>query len=77
MFRQIKNNPQQYKLKYHTYELIQTYELKPVNYGVACAPYLATKCLIHLSALEELNYPIGSRILRREVSFGMLFKIRL
>jgi len=45
---------------------INTYQLKTVTYGTACAPYLATRVLKQLADDEENKYPIVSTILKRD-----------
>ncbi|XP_076301466.1 uncharacterized protein LOC143219348 [Lasioglossum baleicum] len=43
------------------------YELSTVTYGLACAPYLAIRCLHQLAKVEEQRYPRGSRIVLRDI----------
>ncbi|XP_076301937.1 uncharacterized protein LOC143220085 [Lasioglossum baleicum] len=48
-------------------EGILDYELNTVTYGLACAPYLAIRCLRQLAQLEELRYPRGSQTVLRDI----------
>ncbi|XP_055526953.1 uncharacterized protein LOC129719584 [Wyeomyia smithii] len=44
---------------------LQTYQLRTVTYGTACAPFLATRVLNQLADDEADNYPLASRVLKR------------
>lgn len=71
MYRQILIDPNQYKRqrifwRENMYQPIQMYDLVTVMYSTSCAPYLATKCLNHLAAIEKTNFPVGSRVLRQD-----------
>ncbi|XP_076659893.1 uncharacterized protein LOC143363181 [Halictus rubicundus] len=48
-------------------ETIRDYELNTVTYGLACAPYLAIRCLHQLAQVGEQLYPRGSQAVRRDV----------
>ncbi|XP_037931322.1 uncharacterized protein LOC119666116 [Teleopsis dalmanni] len=41
-------------------EELKTYQLNTVTYGTSSAPFLATRCLRHLSDLNQSTLPIGS-----------------
>ncbi|XP_076247814.1 uncharacterized protein LOC143187487 [Calliopsis andreniformis] len=43
------------------------YELNTITYGLACAPYLAIRCLRRLAEVEEQRYPRGAQIIRRDI----------
>lgn len=43
-----------------------TYELLTITYGTSTAPYLATRCLVHLANLFSSRYPLGAKHLIRD-----------
>lgn len=43
---------------------VQEFRLKTVTYGTACAPFLATRCLVQLSVDEEHNFPRAASVLK-------------
>ncbi|XP_076298031.1 uncharacterized protein LOC143217532 [Lasioglossum baleicum] len=72
MYRQILVHPedrrwQQIVWRSEKRENILDYELNTVTYGLACAPYLAIRCLHQLAQLEELRYPRGSHTVLRDI----------
>ena len=46
---------------------IQDYQLQTVTYGTASAPFLATRCLIHLAEDHKQQYPLTADILEKDV----------
>ncbi|XP_015437899.1 PREDICTED: uncharacterized protein LOC107193038 [Dufourea novaeangliae] len=46
---------------------VTVYTLSTVTYGLACAPYLALRCLHQLASDEESRFPFGAAVLRSEV----------
>ncbi|XP_076237863.1 uncharacterized protein LOC143181365 [Calliopsis andreniformis] len=42
------------------------YKLCTVTYGLACAPYLALRCLQQLAIEFDANYPLAAEIIRRD-----------
>lgn len=69
MYRQILVNPQHTRFQRivfresENYE-IKDYELKTVTFGVSSAPYLALRTLNKLADDEEVNFPVGAKIIR-------------
>ncbi|XP_037929892.1 uncharacterized protein LOC119664680 [Teleopsis dalmanni] len=47
-------------------EELKTYQLNTVTYGTSSAPFLATRCLRHLSDLNQSTLPIGSNVIRTD-----------
>lgn len=45
-------------------ENIKCFELNTITYGMACAPYLAIRCLQQLALENERNYPVASEVLK-------------
>lgn len=45
----------------------QTYELNTVTFGLSCAPYLAIRCIHQLAEDEKLQFPIASKIIKRDL----------
>lgn len=50
--------------RYNKHQDIKYNRLKTVTYGTSSAPYLATKCLQHLSTQNIAEYPLGASIWR-------------
>ncbi|XP_063979907.1 uncharacterized protein LOC135163930 [Diachasmimorpha longicaudata] len=46
---------------------VTVYELQTVTFGLAPAPYLATRCLHQLADHENDNFPVASTILKRDL----------
>ncbi|XP_061391738.1 uncharacterized protein LOC133327189 [Musca vetustissima] len=72
MYRQIWINPKHAKYQRILFrpssgEEITDYQLKTVTFGVNCAPYLALRTLLKLADDEEYRFPIGSKILRKNM----------
>jgi len=44
----------------------QTYQLCTVTYGLACAPYLALRCLHQLTIESDTSHALAAEILRRD-----------
>ncbi|XP_063911125.1 uncharacterized protein LOC135128161 [Zophobas morio] len=68
MFRQIWVAPDDWKYKKVLWrsnpdEPIRIYCLKTVSYGMACAPYLAMRCLRQLAVETADSYPHASRVI--------------
>nr|CAH7726126.1 unnamed protein product [Callosobruchus chinensis] len=47
-------------------EPIKEYELETVTYGQACAPYLATRCLVQIAKECEETLPLASKVISRD-----------
>ncbi|XP_052888952.1 uncharacterized protein LOC128297361 [Anopheles moucheti] len=45
---------------------LRVLELKTVTYGTACAPFLATRCLLQLSNDEAISFPRAAKIIRED-----------
>ncbi|XP_062704099.1 uncharacterized protein LOC134286498 [Aedes albopictus] len=45
---------------------LRVLELTTVTYGTACAPFLATRCLLQLSIDEADSFPIAANIIRED-----------
>ncbi|XP_076660003.1 uncharacterized protein LOC143363277 [Halictus rubicundus] len=72
MYRQILVHPEDRRWQRIVWrpaqrEGIVDYELSTVTYGLACAPYLAIRCLHQLAQLEEHRYPRGSQAVQRDI----------
>ncbi|XP_065094221.1 uncharacterized protein LOC135714779 [Ochlerotatus camptorhynchus] len=52
---------------------LDTYELKTVTYGTACAPFLATRVLQQLADDEQDNFPRAAEVLRKDFYVDDLF----
>ncbi|XP_062716004.1 uncharacterized protein LOC134291800 [Aedes albopictus] len=52
---------------------LQTYELKTVTYGTACAPFLATRVLQQLADDEQEEFPEAADVLRQDFYVDDLF----
>lgn len=68
MYRQVRVNPSQNHLqnilwRNSTNERVKCIELQTVTYGINCAPYLATRCLVELAKSNSLEYPLASQAL--------------
>lgn len=45
---------------------IKVFKLNTITYGTASAPYLAVRCLIEIANENEINYPVASKIIKRD-----------
>ncbi|XP_055543807.1 uncharacterized protein LOC129729321 [Wyeomyia smithii] len=52
---------------------LDTYELKTVTYGTACAPFQATRVLIQLADDEQHDFPEAAQVLRKDFYVDDLF----
>lgn len=52
---------------------LDTYELKTVTYGTACAPFLATRVLHKLAEDEQDGFPAAAEVLRKDFYVDDLF----
>lgn len=71
MYRQIKLHPDHAKFqrimwRFDSNKPIQHYQLNPLTYGTKPASYIATRCLKQLALENEINYPLASKIIRRD-----------
>ncbi|XP_050293693.1 uncharacterized protein LOC126734196 [Anthonomus grandis grandis] len=71
MFRQILIAPEQRKYqkifwRANNNEELKVFSLNTVTYGNASSPYLAVKCLFHLAAQNEKEFPQVASIIRRD-----------
>ncbi|XP_062714118.1 uncharacterized protein LOC134290907 [Aedes albopictus] len=71
MFRQIKVVPahscfQRIFWRDDPAQPLRVLELTTVTYGTACAPFLATRCLLQLSIDEANSFPIAANIIRED-----------
>ncbi|XP_043485178.1 uncharacterized protein LOC122513016 [Leptopilina heterotoma] len=69
MFRQIWVKPEQRRLQCILWrndetQLLETFQLNTMTFGVASSPYLATRCLRQLAEDFELSHPRASQIIR-------------
>ncbi|XP_043279324.1 uncharacterized protein [Venturia canescens] len=69
MYRQILVHPddrprQRILWRHDSSQEIKEYQLNTVTYGLACAPFLALRCIKQLADDEQNNFPRGSRALR-------------
>ncbi|XP_015437066.1 PREDICTED: uncharacterized protein LOC107192351 [Dufourea novaeangliae] len=46
------------------HEKVTDYTLSTVTYGLACAPYLALRCLQQLATDKEAKFPLGAAVIR-------------
>ncbi|XP_076236255.1 uncharacterized protein LOC143180421 [Calliopsis andreniformis] len=72
MYRQILVHPEDRKWQRIVWKptpdsTVVDYELNTVTYGLACAPYLAIRCLRQLAEMEEQRYPRGAQIIRSDI----------
>lgn len=71
MYRQVIVNENQVPLQCivwrdHPTDEIKTYELLTLTYGMASASFPATRAIQQLAELEEIHYPIGALIARKD-----------
>ncbi|XP_075159812.1 uncharacterized protein LOC142232963 [Haematobia irritans] len=71
MYRQIKIHPDDSAYQRILFQEdpkgpVQDYELNTVTFGVNCAPFLAIRTLRQLASDSELEFPLVSKIIRRE-----------
>ncbi|XP_036322206.1 uncharacterized protein LOC118736226 [Rhagoletis pomonella] len=71
MYRQVAISDDDKKFQLILYrhspdEPIRTYCLNTVTYGTAPAPFLAIRCLQHLSDMFADQYPLGCKVIREE-----------
>ncbi|XP_044588714.1 uncharacterized protein LOC123267892 [Cotesia glomerata] len=70
MYRQICIHPDHHKFQrilYYHNNNISTFELKRVTFGVSAAPFLAIRTVNQLADEESHNFPIASKILKRDL----------
>ncbi|XP_044596687.1 uncharacterized protein LOC123273348 [Cotesia glomerata] len=70
MYRQICIHPDHHKFQrilYYHNNNISTFELKRVTFGVFAAPFLAIRTVNQLADEESHNFPIASKILKRDL----------
>ncbi|XP_063910744.1 uncharacterized protein LOC135127960 [Zophobas morio] len=72
MYRQILIAPehrrfQLIRFRFDASDPIQSYQLNTVTYGVASAPFLAIRTLLHLADLGHLQFPLASKALRENL----------
>ncbi|XP_076278390.1 uncharacterized protein LOC143208142 [Lasioglossum baleicum] len=72
MYRQILIHPEDRKWQRILWrpekeESVVDYELNTVTYGLACAPYLAIRCLRQLAKVEAQRYPLGSQAVLTDI----------
>lgn len=68
MYRQIRIHPDDWKFQrilWKTNEKIEKYELTTVTYGLACAPFLALRCVKQLIQDEGRKFPLAVDILSK------------
>ena len=71
MYRQIKIHPDDQKYQKMLWrassdQMIKSYQLTTVTFGMASAPYLAIKTLQQLATDEEKNYPAAADIIKSD-----------
>lgn len=71
MFRQIKVHPgdclyQGIVWRNSSSEPVQTFQLITVIYGLITSPFHALRTLQQLATDEQINYPVGSRVLQND-----------
>ncbi|XP_018402067.1 PREDICTED: uncharacterized protein LOC108779200 [Cyphomyrmex costatus] len=71
MYRQVLIHPedrlhQRILWRNNSQEIIRSYELNTITYGLSSAPYLATRTLIQLAKEEKQNYPEAADIVMRD-----------
>lgn len=71
MYRQIWMNERDTHLqrilwRESIHQPVREYALQTVTYGIASAPYLATKCLQRLAKENEVKYPKASEVLKKD-----------
>ncbi|XP_044580471.1 uncharacterized protein LOC123262367 [Cotesia glomerata] len=70
MYRQICIHPDHHKFQrilYYHNDKISTFELKRVTFGVSAAPFLAIRTVNQLADDESHNFPVASKILKRDL----------
>ena len=70
MYRQVLVRPEDRKfqrLLWKSSDKIKTYELNTVSFGLACAPFLAIRCLYQLAEDEGHNFPRASIVLKNDL----------
>lgn len=72
MYRQILMAPEQHSLqrilwRSSTTDLIQTFEMQTITYGVASSSFLAIRCLFELAGEYENYYPKIAQIIRNSM----------
>lgn len=66
MYRQVRINPSQHFLqnilwRENPSEPLKCIQLQTVTYGTNSAPFLATRCLVHLAEQNSTTYPLASQ----------------
>ncbi|XP_015122308.1 uncharacterized protein LOC107044789 [Diachasma alloeum] len=73
MYRQVLVRPEDRKFQriiwrcQPTDKEVSVYELQTVTFGLAPAPYLATRCLHQLAGDEREKFPLASKLLKRDL----------
>lgn len=68
MYRMIHINPNQYNLqaifwRENPNQPLRTYNLTTLSFGLKCAPYIATRCLLQLSQENRLQWPDAAAVI--------------
>lgn len=70
MYRQVLIHPDDRKYQkifwYHA-GAIKTYQLNTVTFGIASSPFLAIRSVNQLAEDEKMNFPLASKILKRDM----------
>lgn len=70
MYRQFlvqENDRVYHKLLWKDAKGIKTFQLNTITFGVASAPYLATRCLHQLAEDEKEKFPLAAKILKNDM----------
>ncbi|XP_046397407.1 uncharacterized protein LOC124164220 [Ischnura elegans] len=71
MYRQIRLHPADTNLQCILWrnspeEALLAYRLTTVTFGLACSPFLATRCLLNLAETEKLRYPLAAAVTMKD-----------
>lgn len=71
MFRQVRVAEEDHDLQRIVWrndstEVLRTYRLATVTYGMTSASFMATQCLVALAEAEKHRYPVAARAIRRD-----------
>lgn len=71
MYRQVLINPDETKYqkifwRSQCNDPLKVYKLNTITYGTASAPYLAVKCLFQIAKENEGDFPLASKIIKRD-----------
>lgn len=71
MYRQVLMHPDDKKFQLilwreNANDELCTFQLNTVTYGTASASFLATRCLVELSKLNEEKYPLASKLIKED-----------